>query len=172
MFVRYLLIIILFWATDVYAREVDDSIYIAIAAGTSAINGNDYDKSSSGYTRIGVRLPYMSLAVGYASFGEFDYRHTARTHISARGYTLSAAKQFQFDKRIGLNITAGLCIWRTESTFLGNSLGDENGTGTFVGLAPGIRFNPHTTVFLGMERYFDINGLDITTAGVGLVLDF
>lgn len=172
MIARYLLLIICCWAADVYAAESGIPLYIAAAAGTGSVNGNDYDRSTTGYTRIGINFQLMSLSAGYVDFGRFTDRRTAATDFTGRAYTLAVNKLLAFDKRVGLNVTLGLCVWRTESTFLGNNLGDDNGTGSFFGLAPRLRFNPHTAVFLGMERYFDINGNDITSTDVGVVLNF
>lgn len=172
MLVRYLFVIVIFCAANVYAGEINNHFYISVAAGTGTLNGNDYDQSTTGYTRVGMNLQHESLAAGYVDLGKFDYRHTANSYIKARAYTLSVDKLFQFDRRVGLSIKAGLCVWRTETGYLGSNLGEDNGTGTFIGFAPRLRFNPHTSVFLGMERYFDVNGADITTADLGLVLDF
>lgn len=172
MFVRYVFVIIIFFSADAYAREPDNSFYVSAAVGSGLMNGNDHEKSDAGYTKIGVNLKHESLTAGYVDFGKFHDKHTANTYDKARAYTVSVDKMFQFNRRVGLNITAGLCVWRVRSIYLGNNLGNDNGTGTFVGFAPGIRFNPHTSVFLGVERYFDINGTDITLADVGLTLDF
>jgi len=172
MFVRYLFVIMIVCAADAYAGDVNNRVYISVAAGTGTLNGNDYEQSTTGYTRIGVNFQHASLTAGYVDLGKFDYRRTAKTYTKARAYTFSVDKLFQFDRRVGLHFKAGLCVWRTETGYLGSNLGEDNGTGTFIGFAPRLRFNPHTSVFLGMERYFDINGADITTVDVGLVLDF
>ena len=170
MSIRYLFVIIIFWAADVHAKDTSH-YYITLGAGTAKVNGNDYDQSNTGYARIGVRLRHESLTAGYVDLGRFDYRHRPNTDFKARGYTLSVDKFFKFDKKTGLNIKAGMCVWRTDSSFLGSDLGEDNGTGTFIGFAPRLRFNPHVSAFLGLERYFDINGADITIADLGLVLD-
>jgi hypothetical protein len=148
--------------------------YVGGNIGLAEVQENsDYSNSEAANGYAGFYLfNNLSLELWMAYLGQFDVSGFVDTYSESKGAGAAVAYRFDTGRLFALRPSVGLFYSRTEITFQGDKIGEDNGSDLMFGLSGVFTINEHVLVNINSHLFKNVSGSDIVLFSVGAGYQF
>lgn len=154
------------------ALALDIPVSFNAGRSNSDLDKGDYDPADGKFYTASAHFRYLSLELGYQDIGRFNIETSENTHVDVAGFTVGGLKRFQLKNWFSTDLKLGLLAWEAKATLLDEKVGEDRGTNLWVGVTANLHATKIFGLFLGWQWFFDISEANISTASLGLSLNF